>query len=109
MIRDRGKIKFTAFMMPEHVHLLKETIVEENKAQKPLLDEQAIEEFELIVCEAIALNNQINIEVFNNGFLNAIKGKVHFINHLKRQLILQDEKGFFHHIPFNNLVNIIQE
>ena len=109
MIKDRGTIKWTAMMLPEHVQSLKEIMIDEQKLKKPELDEQAIEEFELIICEAMEFNTTLLIEVFNNGFINTITGTVHYINHMKSQLIIQDNQGYFHHIPFKNLVNIHQE
>ena len=109
MIRDRGTIKWTSMMLPEHVQSLKEALIDEKKIEKPLLDEQAIEEFELIICEAMEYNNTIACEIYDSGFSKTIKGTVHFINHIKSQLILQDSKGYFHHIPFYNLINIHQE
>ncbi|GGF15217.1 hypothetical protein GCM10010954_12290 [Halobacillus andaensis] len=35
---DRGKIKWTSLMLPEHVEMVKETYKEQNKVEKPLLD-----------------------------------------------------------------------
>ncbi len=109
MIRDRGTIKWTAMMLPEHVHSLKEALIEEKKIQKPIQDEQALEEFELLICEAMEFNNPLSFEIFHNGFTKTIIGTVHFINHLKSQLIIQDEKGYLHHLPLASLINVHQE
>jgi len=109
MIRDRGNIKWTAMMLPEHVQSLREALIDENKIRKPELDEQTIEEFEMTILEAMEFNTPIVLEIFENGYKNSLKGTVHYINHLKSQLILQDEKGYFHHIPFNKLINIQPE
>ncbi|MEH7522038.1 YolD-like family protein [Bacillus sp. JJ1503] len=109
MIKDRGTIKWTAMMLPEHVQSLKEIMLDEQKLKKPELDEQAIEEFELTICEAMEFHRTIIIEVFENGLFNTITGTVHYINHLKSQLILKDDQDYFHHIPFKNLVNVHQE
>ncbi|KOP84132.1 YolD-like family protein [Cytobacillus solani] len=109
MIKDRGTIKWTAMMLPEHVQSLKDALVDEHRIEQPELDEQAIDEFELIICEAMESNESLNIEVFENGFTNIITGNVHYINSMKSQIIVQDAKGYFHHIPFKNLVNIQPE
>ncbi|KOP78202.1 hypothetical protein AMS60_18730 [Bacillus sp. FJAT-21945] len=85
MIKDRGTIKWTAMMLPEHVQSLKDALVDEHRIEQPLLDEQAIEEFELIICEAMEFNETLNIVVFENGFTNIITGTVHYINSMKSQ------------------------
>lgn len=109
MIRDRGTIKWTSMMLPEHVQLLKKVAINEEKIMKPELDEQAIEEFEFLICEAMEFNSPLVLEVFENGFCKTLSGTVHYINHLKSQLILQDDNGLFHHIRFDKLINIQQE
>ena len=109
MIKDRGNIKWTAMMLPEHVQCLKEALIDEHRIKPPQLDEQAIEEFEMIICDAMEFNKQLRFEVFQNGFTNTLNGTVHYINSMKSQILVQDTKGYFHHIPFNNLVNIQPE
>jgi len=37
--KDRGNIKWTSLMLPEHVQMVKEIWKEEEKVQKPVLDE----------------------------------------------------------------------
>jgi len=109
MYKDRGMQKWYGFMLTEHTVMIGEQLIEDSKVKKPELDEQAIEEFELIICEAMEFNNTIVLEIFDNGFINTIAGTVHYINHLKSQLILQDKQGYFHHIPFSNLINVYQK
>lgn len=109
MIRDRGTKKWTAMMLPEHVQSLKDLLIDEKKVKKPEIDEQALEEFELLICEAIESNRPLEFKLFDRGFTETVIGTVHFINHLKSQLIIQDEEGYFHHLPFANLINVHQE
>ncbi|MFE8698000.1 YolD-like family protein [Cytobacillus sp. FJAT-53684] len=109
MIKDRGTIKWTAMMLPEHVQELKKAALDEERIKQPELDEQAIEEFELIICGAMESDETLVIDIFDNGFTNKLTGTVHFINHLKSQLILKDKLGYFHHVPFENLINIQPE
>ncbi|MED1749275.1 hypothetical protein [Bacillus zhangzhouensis] len=40
MLRDRGAIKWTAMMLPEHVARLKHDLAETKKTDKPIIDEQ---------------------------------------------------------------------
>lgn len=109
MIRDRGTIKWTAMMLPEHVQNLKEILVDENKIEKTELDEQTIIEFELIICEAMEFNKPLLFEVFENGLVKRITGTVHFINYLEQQLAVEDKNGTFQYLPFSNLISVQQE
>jgi len=102
-------MKWTAMMLPEHVQSLKDLLIDEKKAKKPEIDEQTLEEFELLICEAKESNQPLEFELFDSGFTKTIIGTVHFINQLKSQIIIQDEEGYFHHIPFASLINVHQE
>lgn len=45
MLNDRGNIKWNAMMLPEHVKELRNYFSNDNKINKPVLDEQKLEEF----------------------------------------------------------------
>ncbi|MFJ6411771.1 hypothetical protein CHI12_05110 [Terribacillus saccharophilus] len=46
MVNDRGKIKWTSLMLPEHVEMLQQMGREIGKATPPIMDEQQLEELE---------------------------------------------------------------
>ncbi|MFC8062242.1 YolD-like family protein, partial [Bacillus velezensis] len=54
MLRDRGAIKWTSMMLPEHLTQLKQDLLDVSKMEKPSLDEQQIEEIDILVSEAMA-------------------------------------------------------
>jgi hypothetical protein len=66
MIKDRG-IKWTAMMLPDHVHLLKEARFDEERIQKPVLDVHEIDELEIRILEAMETNSPL---VFNRLIKN---------------------------------------
>ncbi|WP_148795752.1 YolD-like family protein, partial [Rossellomorea marisflavi] len=43
MIRDRGKIKWTSMMLPEHVKMLRDWAEEDSFEKRRELDEQELE------------------------------------------------------------------
>ncbi len=106
MIRDRGCIKWVSMMLPEHVQSLKNALIDEERVKQPLLDEQEISEIEILICEAMEFNTLITFKIYNNGFTQLITGTTHYINHLKSQIIFQDEDGYFHHILFNKIISV---
>ena len=52
-IKDRGKIKWTPFMLPEHNKEINKLYREMNNIEKPVLDEQQLERLDALVKEAI--------------------------------------------------------
>ncbi|GAB3801050.1 YolD-like family protein [Virgibacillus kimchii] len=60
MVNDRGNIKWTSLMLPEHVQLIKEMWEEDDKKEKPILDEQQIEE--IIMKLRMALHDNLTVE-----------------------------------------------
>ncbi|MED2944254.1 YolD-like family protein [Bacillus swezeyi] len=63
-LKDRGSIKWTAMMLPEHVGLLRELESNQNKVKKPVLDMSQIEDMEMIISEAMEFNNPVQFSVF---------------------------------------------
>ncbi|TRZ38470.1 YolD-like family protein [Niallia circulans] len=106
MIRDRGAIKWTAMMLPEHVHSIKEALKEDKKITQPILDEDQIREMELLILESMEYGWVLECEMFKNGEIRRISGHVVHIDHLKQEIRIQDTKDSLHTIPFRSLVNI---
>ncbi len=66
MLRDRGTIKWTAMMLPEHVELLKEIWNEDNKPLPKTLDEQTHTEWDQLLQQAAKLKFSLEIEYIAN-------------------------------------------
>ncbi|KYD23147.1 YolD-like family protein [Caldibacillus debilis] len=60
MIRDRGRIKWSAMMLPEHVKMLREWAEEEKREKEKTIDEQAWEECDEILSQAIQSRGRDN-------------------------------------------------
>ncbi|WP_409293917.1 YolD-like family protein [Peribacillus sp. SCS-26] len=91
-IRDRGKIKWQgAFFMPEHVKMLKEMKRDENRVEKPLLDEYQIEEFENKICFAMEFKLQIMAVVWEEGFEKTRIGMVHRLDEIYKLIYLETD------------------
>ncbi|MEQ6376036.1 YolD-like family protein [Bacillaceae bacterium S4-13-58] len=66
MLRDRGTIKWTAMMLPEHVELLKEIWNEDDKPLRKTLDEQTQSEWDRLLQQAVKLKFPLEIEYIAN-------------------------------------------
>ncbi|RAK15460.1 YolD-like protein [Anoxybacillus vitaminiphilus] len=54
-MRDRGNIKWTGFLIPEHREMLKHLYeVNQHMVEKPLLDEQKFDELNEVIHKAMA-------------------------------------------------------
>ncbi|KGR85779.1 YolD-like family protein [Lysinibacillus odysseyi] len=67
MNRDRGTIKWNAMMLPEHVNLLHEWKAEDNKIEKPNLDEWACQELGAQLTAAYHHRLPIRLTVWQEG------------------------------------------
>ncbi|WP_307894080.1 YolD-like family protein [Bacillus swezeyi] len=114
-LKDRGTIKWTAMMLPEHVSLLRELESNHNRVKKPVLDLAQIEDMEMIISEAMEFNKTVQFAVFKPlPFLNGaetgeiiyIEGKIHYINQQRKLFHVMDSKGDTNFIKFEDVVGV---
>ena len=85
MLRDRGSIKWVSMMLPEHVDSLRE-YHESFQKIKIHPDEQKYEEFNEIICEAMAENRFLQFAYYRQGEVKTLAGRIHYADALKREL-----------------------
>ncbi|AYK63024.1 MULTISPECIES: YolD-like family protein [Bacillus] len=107
MLRDRGTIKWTSMMLPEHLTQLKQDLIDVSKIEKPSLDDQQIEEMDLLVSEALEFNKELKFKLFNNGFVENVTGRVHYINFEQHRLHVKDQNDNTVYINMNNIIGVI--
>lgn len=91
MLRDRGTIKWTAMMLPEHVKLLRDWVREDFFQEKPELDEQKLEQ----------LNEQLidsheklcTFRFYTNKQAHTVTGRVKKVDAFKRTIQIIKEEG----------------
>ncbi|RRD98596.1 YolD-like family protein [Bacillus licheniformis] len=114
-LKDRGTIKWTAMMLPEHVSLIRELERSQKKVKRPVLDLAQIEDMEMIISEAIEFNNPVQFSVFKplpmlngpeTGEIVQIEGHIHYINQLRRLFHVVDSKGDTNLIKFEDIVGV---
>ncbi|QJC96287.1 putative phage origin proteib YozL [Bacillus mojavensis] len=106
MLRDRGTIKWTSMMLPEHLTQLKQDLLDASKIEKPSLDAQQIEEMDIIVSEALEFNKELVLKLFNNGFVENVTGRVHYINFEQQKLHVKDQNDNTVYIYMNNIIGV---
>ncbi|MBU5245193.1 YolD-like family protein [Bacillus halotolerans] len=106
MLRDRGTIKWTSMMLPEHLTQLKQDLIDASKIEKPSLDDQQIEEMDILVSEALKFNKELKFKLFNNGFVENVTGRVHYINFEQQKLHVKDQNDNTIYINMNNIIGV---
>ncbi|MFD1038927.1 YolD-like family protein [Virgibacillus byunsanensis] len=75
-VNDRGTIKWTSMMLPEHVNLLREMWEEKSQKDKPILEEDIKEEINTQLQLAIHDNLTIEVKHFSGRDYLTKKGKL---------------------------------
>lgn len=108
MIQDRGSIKWTAMMLPEHVKLLRKYNESLDKVEKPVLDEQKYEEFNEVICEAMEEDITLQFTYYQKGEIKKLVGNIHYIDQLKRELRIVDYLTKKHVLKLGDIIEIEQ-
>ncbi|WP_067727684.1 YolD-like family protein [Oceanobacillus damuensis] len=75
-MNDRGSIKWTAMMMPEHIQLLNDMWKRKEYKEKPVLDEQQLEEINRKLHMAIHKHLSAEITYYADYDYRKITGKL---------------------------------
>lgn len=90
-IHDRGNLKWQPFLLPEHRALLNELKNEDQKVEMPVLDQQQLEEFNQVICDAMAFNQPLEIAYYQNGKVKQVICHVHYIDAHHHELRTLDQ------------------
>src|SRR5699024_11412636 len=102
MLKDRGKMKWTPFMLPEHVEWLKRVWEEDEKVSKPMLDPQEIETINRQLIEASKTKSLVKLTVYENGSINEYEGTIRALSSQTNTVIIKAKKEIA--IPFKNVL-----
>lgn len=107
-IKDRGNIKWSSMMLPFHVDELIIYSQKDKKIQKPILDNQFLEEMNYIISEAFANKKKVIIIYYkDNNFINytGLIDKIDCYNHK----ILLNNDNQYNSLFLSNIVKIYYE
>jgi hypothetical protein len=90
-LRDRGNIKWTGFLIPEHREMLKHLYeVNQHMVEKPLLDEQKFDELNEVIHKAMAESKPLNITFYEKGFLKEFQGYIIRLDNVNKTVYFGD-------------------
>ncbi|KHD86386.1 hypothetical protein NG54_03505 [Heyndrickxia ginsengihumi] len=106
MIRDRGNKKWVSLMLPEHVEMIKQINIDLDKQEKPILDEDKIQELETRVSYSMKCNLPIDFKIWIDGFEKHISGHVQSIDHIQKRFKLRDMNDNVKYVNFDVIADI---
>ncbi len=89
-VRDRGKIKWTALMLPEHIAKLREWQAEDEKVPQPVLSEFDLKEIQNQLESARMKKCMTQIRIWQEHKIIGYIGTVEEIDIHNRIIILED-------------------
>lgn len=91
--RDRGKIKWTSLMLPEHLERLREWQAEDDYIDQPQLDQLDWDNIQETLETAYMRQCETKIQTWQDGKIIHHQGKIKEINVLSKTVILEDPFG----------------
>lgn len=84
-VQDRGMKKWTAMMLPEHQEQLKSMWIDQQKHERPTIDEQELEEFNKVASLAYAYTYVVRItycvkHVYDESDICEVTGTIKHVN-----------------------------
>ncbi|RLQ90654.1 YolD-like family protein [Falsibacillus albus] len=106
MIRDRGRIKWTSMMLPEHVKMLRDWAKEDSFKEKVELDEQQLEEMNEIAAQAMEDRKKVVITYYRLKQYELLIGYIHYYDALQKRLHVVDTFDDPQYVSMENIVDI---
>ncbi|WP_059040736.1 YolD-like family protein [Paenibacillus rubinfantis] len=105
MINDRGRIKWSPFLIPEHKKRIAQLYEAEDDVRQPELDEQHVEQLQETLSEAIEHGSAITVTYYADRRHRSIEGLIFKVDLLSGVLVL-DCAGDRVRIRFDSLINV---
>ncbi len=84
--RDRGSIKWTSLMLPEHVEMIKKLWKEDERVEQGILDEQKAVEIDFMLQRALHDDLTVRLKVYNGFEYEEVQVKMEYISKLDRKI-----------------------
>ncbi len=89
-VRDRGKIKWTAMMLPKHIAKLREWQAEDDKAPQPVLSEFDPKEIQTQLESARMKRCMTQVSIWQDDRITSYIGTIEDIDIHNRLVVLED-------------------
>ncbi|MGP4059206.1 YolD-like family protein [Halobacillus sp. H74] len=82
--RDRGTIKWTSLMLPEHVEMVKQLWKEDQRVEKGIIDEQKAVEIDFLMQRALKDDLTVKMRIYNGFEYEDVLVKLERVNKVDR-------------------------
>jgi hypothetical protein len=106
MIKDRGRIKWTAMMLPEHVKLLRDWAHEDTYEHAKEIDEQKLEEMNSLLASAMEEHKALMITHYRNRKYELVIGQIHYWDEFSHKLHIMDHFEEIHRISVDDIADV---
>jgi hypothetical protein len=106
MIRDRGRIKWTSMMLPEHVKLLRDWAKEDTYENKTEPDEQQLEVMNEVIAEAMEFGKSVEITYYKGRRYRLVIGMIHYWDEIAQKLHVIDRFEKVHQIEISSIADV---
>ncbi|MUK89169.1 YolD-like family protein [Ornithinibacillus sp. L9] len=89
-MHDRGSIKWTSMMMPEHIQMLRDLDKQYHYKQKPVLDDQELQEINNKLLLAIHNNLTVAVKYYKDHDYHYVTGKLKKIDAIEKYILFED-------------------
>ncbi|RRJ54775.1 YolD-like family protein [Paenibacillus oralis] len=105
-MNDRGRIKWSPFLIPEHKKLIAQFYESEEDVNQPELDEQVLEILQETIQNAIELCSEVRINYYRGRRNRSIYGTIKKVDPLTKVLTIAEVDGAEFRIPFQEITDI---
>ncbi|UZJ78294.1 YolD-like family protein [Fictibacillus sp. KU28468] len=106
MLKDRGGIKWTSLMLPEHVKALREFDWDITNIERPVLDEQQLEEINETICSAMEFNNAVKFSYYRSGVIETLTGHIHYLDVHNKNVRIVTKSGDIAKVNFTDITGV---
>lgn len=106
MIRDRGRIKWTSMMLPEHVKLLRDWAKEDMYESSKEVDEQHLEMMNEIIFNAMEFGKSVTVTHYRNRKYELVIGNIHYWDESGQKLHIVDRFEEVHRVPLSQIADV---
>lgn len=101
--QNRWKMKF---ILPEHNEALRQLRLAKQKIERPVLSEEQFAEFEFVISSAMSEDLPLNFELYDDGFIREVNGRVVYVDHLRKEFRVKDNRGDTNFVKFADILNV---
>ncbi|WP_144500173.1 YolD-like family protein [Bacillus pumilus] len=101
--QNRWQMKF---ILPEHNEALRQLSLAKQKIDRPVLSEEQVDEFEFVISSAVSEDLPLDFELYDDGFIREVIGRVIYVDHLRKEFRVKDNRGDTNFVKFADILNV---